>query len=81
MLEEITKYMIDKWRDAIKAHCLYGTENFCDGKPAKRGGMRKTTCFFYDKITKKCTQPEMAECKKNIKFYLEGERKHYGKRN
>lgn len=75
MLENITVWMLKKWRDAVEKHCYYGKDYFCDGIPTVRGGKKRRLCRYYDERNKKCTQPEIAECKKNIKYYLEGEKR------
>lgn len=75
MLEGITIGLLEKWRVAVAKHCPHGKENFCDGKPTARGGRKRRPCRYYDIEKKKCTQPEIAECKKTIKYYLEGEKR------
>lgn len=78
MLENITIGLLAKWRDTVTKHCYYGTQHFCDGEPAERGGRRRRPCRYYDATNKKCTQPKIARCKETMKIYLEGERRKYG---
>lgn len=81
MLEDVTIGMLQKWREALNAHCCYGKENFCDGKPTDRHQRRRRVCKYYDEERKKCTQPKIAKCKQEIRIYLSGERKQHGKNN
>lgn len=76
MIEKISQGLLKKWRDTVEKHCLYGKENFCDGKPTVRGGRKRRPCLYYDTENKKCTQPNIAECKEKMKYYIEGERKN-----
>lgn len=65
MIEKTSSKQHQRWRAAVRQHCVYGTDNCCNGAPLRPDTEQKPPCRHY--IGGRCTKIEIASCKAAIR--------------